>query len=83
MVTNLLPTFLRSFRGILPASLSNVPLDFDTLQDYGCFIGSAAIVIISDKVDIKDVALNLMKFLKMRVVVSVLHAEMEQQWRLN
>ena len=48
--------------GILPASLSNIPLDFDTLQDYGCFIGSAAIVIISDKVDIKDVALNLMKF---------------------
>ena len=37
-------------------------MDFDTLQEYGCFIGSAAIVIISDKVDIKDVALNLMKF---------------------
>ncbi|MBH87648.1 MAG: NADH-quinone oxidoreductase subunit F [Pelagibacterales bacterium] len=48
--------------GILPAKLSNIPLDFDTLQDYGCFIGSAAIVIISDKVKMKDVALNLMKF---------------------
>ena len=48
--------------GILPAKLSNIPLDFDTLQDYGCFIGSAAIVIISDKVCIKDVAINLMKF---------------------
>ena len=48
--------------GILPASLSNIPLDFDTLHEYGCFIGSAAIVIISNKVPMKDVVINLMKF---------------------
>ena len=48
--------------GILPASLGNIPLDFDTLQEYGCFIGSAAIVVLSDKVDIKSIGLNLMKF---------------------
>ncbi len=48
--------------GILPASLGDVPLDFDTLQEYGCFIGSAAIVILSDKVNIKEIGLNLMKF---------------------
>ncbi len=35
--------------GILPASLADVPLDFDTLTPYGCFIGSAAIVVLSDK----------------------------------
>ena len=34
--------------GILPASLANIPLDFDTLQPYGCFIGSAAVVVLSD-----------------------------------
>ena len=48
--------------GILPASLGNVPLDFDTLQEHGCFIGSAAIVILSDRVNMKAVGLNLMKF---------------------
>ena len=48
--------------GILPASLGNVPLDFDTLQEYNCFIGSAAVVILSDKVDMKEIGLNLMKF---------------------
>ena len=48
--------------GILPEKLSNIPLDFDTLQEYGCFIGSAAVIIISDKVQMKDVAINLMKF---------------------
>ncbi len=48
--------------GILPASLGNVPLDFDTLQEYGCFIGSAAIVILSQEDNIADVALNLMRF---------------------
>ena len=35
--------------GILPASLANVPLDFDTLAPYGCFIGSAAIIVLSDR----------------------------------
>jgi formate dehydrogenase len=34
--------------GILPASMANVPLDFDTLNEYGCFIGSAAVVVLSD-----------------------------------
>ena len=48
--------------GILPASLGDVPLDFDTLQPHGCFIGSAAVVILSDKDDMKAVALNLMRF---------------------
>ena len=48
--------------GILPASLGNVPLDFDTLHEYDCFIGSAAIVILSDKVNMKEIGLNLMKF---------------------
>ena len=48
--------------GILPASISDVPMDFGTLQEYGCFIGSAAVVIFSDADNMKDVALNLMKF---------------------
>lgn len=48
--------------GILPAHMDDIPLDFDTLQPYGCFIGSAAVVILSDKDDIAAAALNLMKF---------------------
>lgn len=48
--------------GILPASLGDVPLDFDTLHEYGCFIGSAAIVVFSDKDRARDLALNAMKF---------------------
>lgn len=48
--------------GILPASLNDVPLDFGTLEKYGCFIGSHAVVILSGKDDMKAVALNLMKF---------------------
>ena len=48
--------------GILPKSLGDIPLDFDTLQEYNCFIGSAAIVILSDKVDMREIGLNLMKF---------------------
>jgi formate dehydrogenase beta subunit len=48
--------------GILPASMGDIPLDFDTLQPYGCFIGSAAIVILSQKDKARDAALNLMKF---------------------
>jgi len=48
--------------GILPASLADIPLDFDTLQPYGCFIGSAAIVILSDKDSAKAMALNAMRF---------------------
>ena len=48
--------------GILPASLADLPLDFGTLEKYGCFVGSHAVVILSDKDDMKAVALNLMKF---------------------
>ena len=48
--------------GILPASKANIPLDFGTLDEFGCFIGSGAIVVFSDKDDIKNVALNLLKF---------------------
>ncbi|WP_366554387.1 NAD(P)H-dependent oxidoreductase subunit E [Aquibaculum sediminis] len=48
--------------GILPASMDAVPLDFDTLQEHGCFIGSAAVVVLSDKDDIKTVVRNLMRF---------------------
>lgn len=48
--------------GILPASMSDIPLDFGTLEKYGCFIGSAAVVILSDKDTIRGAALNLMRF---------------------
>jgi NADH:ubiquinone oxidoreductase subunit F (NADH-binding)/NADH:ubiquinone oxidoreductase subunit E len=48
--------------GILPASMADLPLDFDTLNQYGCFIGSAAIVILSDQDRVPDAARNLMKF---------------------
>lgn len=48
--------------GILPASMANIPLDFDTLNQYGCFIGSAAIVVFSNRDSASAVARNLMKF---------------------
>ena len=48
--------------GILPASMADEPLDFGTLEKYGCFVGSHAVVILSEKDDMKAVALNLMKF---------------------
>ena len=48
--------------GILPASMDDIPLDFGTLEKYGCFIGSAAIVILSQADSVKGAALNLMKF---------------------
>jgi formate dehydrogenase len=48
--------------GILPASMSDIPLDFDTLNQYGCFIGSAAIVILSNHDTASSAARNLMKF---------------------
>ena len=48
--------------GILPAAMANIPLDFDTLTPYGCFIGSAAIVVLSDKDSATGAARNLMKF---------------------
>lgn len=48
--------------GILPASLGDVPLDFDTLQAHGCFIGSAAVVILSKADKARDAASNVMRF---------------------
>ena len=48
--------------GILPASMGDIPLDFGTLEKYGCFIGSAAVVILSDKDSVRGAALNLMRF---------------------
>jgi len=48
--------------GILPASLGDVPLDFDTLQPYGCFIGSAAVIVLSQHDRARDAALNLLEF---------------------
>jgi NADH:ubiquinone oxidoreductase subunit F (NADH-binding)/NADH:ubiquinone oxidoreductase subunit E len=48
--------------GILPAAKADIPLDFDTLQPHGCFIGSAAVVVLSDKDRAAAAALNLMKF---------------------
>jgi formate dehydrogenase len=48
--------------GILPAAMDDIPLDFGTLEKYGCFIGSAAVVILSDKDSVRDAALNLMRF---------------------
>jgi len=48
--------------GILPARLADLPLDFDTLQEHGCFIGSAAVIVLSDQDSAKDAALNAMRF---------------------
>jgi len=48
--------------GILPASMGDIPLDFDTLQPYDCFIGSAAVIILSQRDRARDAALNLMRF---------------------
>ncbi len=48
--------------GILPASMADEPMDFGTLEKFGCFVGSHAVVILSDKDDMKAVALNLMRF---------------------
>ncbi len=48
--------------GILPAHMADVPLDFGTLEKHGCFIGSAAVVVLADGDDLKAAALNLMRF---------------------
>ena len=48
--------------GILPASMADIPLDFGTLEEHGCFIGSAAVIVLSQADDMKAVALNLMRF---------------------
>lgn len=48
--------------GLLPATINDVPMDFDTLQPLGTFIGSAAVVILSDQDSVKDAALNMLRF---------------------
>ena len=48
--------------GILPATMNDIPLDFDTLQPYGCFIGSAAVMVFGDQDKARDMALNVMHF---------------------
>ena len=48
--------------GILPATLNAIPLDFDTLQPYGCFIGSAAVIVLGHQDTARDAALTMMKF---------------------
>ena len=50
--------------GILPAAMNDIPLDFDTLQPYGCFIGSAAVIVLSDRDTAVGAARNLMRFFK-------------------
>ncbi len=48
--------------GLLPASMDDIPLDFDTLQPHGTFIGSAAVVVLSDQDSVRDAALNMLRF---------------------
>jgi len=48
--------------GILPESMADIPMDFDTLNEYGCFIGSAAVVVFSKQDSAKELAINAMKF---------------------
>jgi formate dehydrogenase len=50
--------------GILPARMNDIPLDFDTLQPHGCFIGSAAVIVLSDHDSAIGAARNLMRFFK-------------------
>ena len=48
--------------GILPASMANIPLDFDTLNEHGCFIGSAAVIVFSQADSARQIAINAMQF---------------------
>ena len=48
--------------GILPAAMADIPLDFDTLNPYGCFIGSAAVIVLSDHDKARDAAANMIHF---------------------
>ena len=50
--------------GILPASKADIPLDFDTLNEHGCFIGAAEVIVLSDKDSVRDAAINAMNFFK-------------------
>ena len=69
--------------GILPAKLDNIPLDFDTLQEHGCFIGSAAVVVLSDRDNMKDIAKNLMFFFHDESCGQCTPVEMELKKLLN
>ncbi len=51
--------------GFLPATMGDLPLDFGTLEAHGCFIGSAAVIVLSNRDDMRAVALNLMQFFKL------------------
>ena len=48
--------------GLLPAALGDLPLDFGTLEEYGCFLGSGAIIVLSEQDRARDAALNAMRF---------------------
>ena len=48
--------------GVLPASMADIPLDFGQLEEHGCFLGSAAVVVFSDKDSVRDVVVNLLRF---------------------
>jgi formate dehydrogenase len=48
--------------GILPAAMGDIPMDFDTLNPHGCFIGSAAVMVLSDKDSARGAAANMMRF---------------------
>lgn len=50
--------------GLLPASMDDIPLDFDTLNPYGCFIGSAAIIVLSDRDTARGAARNMLRFFR-------------------
>lgn len=50
--------------GILPAHMADIPLDFGTLEKHGCFIGSAAVIVLSDHDSMREAALNLMRFFR-------------------
>ena len=69
--------------GILPAEKDDIPLDFGTLEEHGCLIGSAAVVVLSDHDSIADAALNLMRFLRMNRAVSARPAAPDARKRLS
>ncbi len=60
--------------GVLPASMADLPLDFGQLEKYGCFVGSHAVVILSDKDSMRDVAVNLLRFFEDNPAASARHA---------
>ena len=63
-IINAKGTATRVSGGIMPAEMDDVPLDFGTLEEHGCLIGSAAVVVLSDQDNIKDAVLNTLKFFK-------------------